>query len=418
MRSRRLSRPTLVVAILLLFGAAFGPGCAQPDSTQPTSALPDSALPTPTLPASTLPAPTVTPSGGDDTVVIQAAVDACGTRGGTVTFAPGTYRVTSSVKLPPGNTAPLTLSGHGAKIVLDGAIGFLELDDTADHQDFRYFAIRGFEVDAARRRNISGCAFIGATNAFGNYFTKRGNVEHVTIEDVWVHGAPAVPGGTCAAIGLGSKQGGVREATTNNVRHITIDDVRIEGGDSGILVMTELSVAGVPPIDQWPADVNQVCDDIAISNVHFDSGKAPPFGTRQHHVGIQVNGWGKGGTLTVRDCSLKGSADDLLEIDNMRVAEVTDVYAKESFDIAFTVRGFGYTLDAKPPAEGTMRVTYTDCTYEMGTRGAETPTGFGYAWQEINPADHPTYRVTYVDCQDILPDGTSRPYTGPSPVPE
>ena len=71
-------------------------------------------------------------------------------------------------------------------------------------------------------------------------------MEYITIEDVYVHGAPAVAGGTCVAIGLGCKQGGVREATTNYVRHITIDDVRIEGGDTGILVMTELSVAGVP----------------------------------------------------------------------------------------------------------------------------------------------------------------------------
>jgi len=330
-----------------------------------------------------------------------------------VTFAPGVYTVTSPIKLPPGNTVPLTLSGYGARIVLDGAIGFLEFNDTADYQSFRYFTIKGFEVDAARRMNISGCALIGATNAFGNYFTKRGNVEHITIEDVYVHGAPAVVGGTCVAIGLGCKQGGVREATTNYVRHITIDDVRIEGGDTGILVMTELSVAGVPPKDQWPADVNQVCDDIRISDVHFDSGKVPPFLTVQYHVGIQVNGWGRGGTLDVRDCFLKGSGDDLLEIDNMRVANVTNVYTKESFDIAFTVRGFGYTLDATPPAEGTMQVTYTNCTYEMGTRGAETPTGFGYAWQEINRADHPTYRVVYVNCRDILPDGRVRAYTGP-----
>ena len=275
------------------------------------------------------------------------------------------------------------------EFVLDGAIGFLELDDTADHQDFRYFAIRGFEVDAARRRNISGCAFIGATNAFGNYFTKRGNVEHVTIEDVWVHGAPAVPGGTCAAIGLGSKQGGVREATTNNVRHITIDDVRIDGGDSGILVMTELSVAGVPPSDQWPADVNQVCDDILISNVHFDSGKAPPFRTRRHHVGIQVNGWGRGGTLTVRDCSLKGSADGLLEIDNMRVAKVTGVHAEgPSTSPSRCAASATRSTRSRPPRAPCRSPTRTAPT-RSGTRGAEAPTGFGYAWREINRADHP-----------------------------
>jgi len=37
-----------------------------------------------------------------------------------VSFAPGSYTITSSIKLPPNNAALLTLSGYGAKIVLDG----------------------------------------------------------------------------------------------------------------------------------------------------------------------------------------------------------------------------------------------------------------------------------------------------------
>jgi hypothetical protein len=92
---------------------------------------------------------------------------------------------------------------------------------------------------------------------------------------------------------------------------------------------------------------------------------------------------------------------------------MTNVYAKETYDQAFQIRGFGYTLDASPPREGTMLVTYNNCTYDMGTRGAEAKLGFGYAWKEINRADHPTYKVVYNDCRIIHPNGRVTAYKGP-----
>ena len=100
-------------------GDSDSDAAADPRTQRDPDRDPDRATPTPSPSASYA----VVPSGGNDTAAIQSAVNACGTRGGTVTFAPGVYTVTSSIKLPPGNTAPLTLSGYGAKIVLDGATG-------------------------------------------------------------------------------------------------------------------------------------------------------------------------------------------------------------------------------------------------------------------------------------------------------
>jgi len=346
----------------------------------------------------------------DDTLAIQKAVNACfAAGGGEILFPSGRSYVLSStsVKLPPGNTHPMIFSGYGAKIVLNGVHAFLEFNDTAQYSAFRYFTIQGFELDAAKRTNISSFYFIGAGNSISSLHTYRGDLEYITLKDLYIHGAPAVPSGTSTAIALGTKTLAEREAITNYVRHINIDNVRIEGGDSGILVMTDLVGSGWPA--HYPADVNSICDDIHISNVHFDSGKIPPF-TFAAHVAIQVGGPGKGGTLDVRDSYLKGSEDDLLEIDNMQVATVTNIHMVESYDNATTIRGFGYTLDANPPSEGTMLVTYTNCTYDIGNRGAGTH-GYGYAWAEINHTAHPTYNVIYNDCHIIDALGNVTHYT-------
>jgi hypothetical protein len=353
---------------------------------------------------------TVSPSGGNDTAAIQSAVDACGTQGGTVTFAPGTYTISSTIKLPAGNQSLLTLSGYGAKIALAGGRGFLQFRATADYQSFRHFAVKGFELDASRRSATPGFCFIGADYSYSGLYVVRGDVEDVTIRDCTMYGAPSLDAVNhgCVWIALGCKQAAMREAKWNYVRHITIDNVTMEGGDDGILVYGDVVPDAIPPSDQWPADGRMVVDDVNISHVRFDSGKAPPYTTRPG-VAIMVGGWGRGGTLNVSDCYLKGSPDDLLEIDSMRVANITNVEMVESRGLATTIRLFGYPLDANPPGEGTMLVTYTSCTYDQGTRGAGVA-GFGLGAEMRR--SHPTYHISYKECYNIDSSGVRHPYTG------
>jgi hypothetical protein len=372
---------------------------------------------------------TVVPSGKTDDTdaqVIQAAIDAKGTNGGDITFAPGTYNLSKSIKLPPGNTAMLILSGNNAKIILRGAMGFLEFNDTSNYQKFQNFTIQGFELDASLRLAASGYYFIGATNSFSSLYVKRGDVENINIKDCYIHGAPSLnyasPIGNAVAISLGTKQGafknqtaadGVVESTTNYVKHINIDNVRIEDGDSGILVMTEVS-GSITGTATHPSEANSIADDINISNVRFVTKKTSEnINTTSliyYNTGIQVGGWGKGGTLNVRDCYLEGSPDNLLELDNMMVANITNVETKSSRGISTTIRTFGYPLDAVPPGPGTMTVTYTNMNYTQGVGG---PNGFGYSWAEVNHKDHPTYNVVYNNCHVTLANGTTYQYTGP-----
>ena len=346
---------------------------------------------------------TVRPSGGDDTAAIRAAVKSCGRTGGTVTFAPGVYTISKSIRLSPGNTAMLTLSGYGATVKLVGAEGFLNFHRSADYRSFRHFTVKGFEVDATQRSNVPGAALIGCRGVNSSYFVWRGDVEDIVVQDIHLYGAPSIPGdASCWGIALGSKQRDEREATTNYVRDIRIDNVRIEGGDTGILVAGQLSGAAAS-LHSPPFDANIVVDDIEISNVDFRSGRVPPFSGWESNTGIMVNQHGKGGRLYVRDCYLQGTGDDLLEINSMSSALVENVYCKETYDLGFQLRNQGMTLD------GTQLTTYRNCTYEAGRepRGI----GFGFARLEV-----PRSTIVYENCKFIHQDGTvTRPRTGPVP---
>jgi hypothetical protein len=353
---------------------------------------------------------------------VQAAVTALGTAGGDIYFPPGSYALTTSIKLPPSNAATMTFWGYGAKVILSGSTSFLEFADTTNWQAFRYFTVKGFEVDAAARWAGSSGYVITAFNAFGNYFVKRGDVEYITLADLNIHGAPSLgSGGTACAIALGCKQGGivgstssvdgVTENTMQYVRHINIDNVTISGGDTGILVNTECKVEGLP--GSIPADFNMTVDDVNISNVWFDSGRRPPYGTTYMHTGIQIGVWGRGGTCTVSDCYLRGSYDNLLEIDNMQVANVSRVACIENRNHAFTLTRFGYPADAVAGVdEGSMTVAYTDCYYDKGDTGVGLGWGFDYD-EVLNHTAHPTYHVTYSNCYTINADNSTTAYTGP-----
>jgi hypothetical protein len=336
---------------------------------------------------------TVRPSGGDDTAAIQAAVDACGTKGGTITLVPGVYTISSSIELPPGNAAMLTLSGYGATVKLVGAVGFLDFDRSADHQSFRHFKVAGFAVDASQRKNVRGAALIGCFSDDSAYFVRRGNVEHIRVRDVHLYGAPSVSGdASCWGIALGTKHEREREATRTYVRDIRIDNVRIEGGDTGIVVAAQLS-ASTQSLHANPFDMNAVVDEIEIGNVSFVSGRVPPFTDWESNTGIMVNQHGKGGRLYIHDCYLQGTGDDLCEINSMSRALVENVHATETYDLGFQLRNQGMTLD------GTQLTTYRDCTYVAGRE--PNGIGFGFARYEV-----PRSTIVYDDCAFIHQDGT------------
>jgi hypothetical protein len=133
------------------------------------------------------------------------------------------------------------------------------------------------------------------------------------------------------------------------------------------------------------------------------------------HTGIQIGVWGRGGTCSVTDCTLRGTYDNLLELDNMQVATVARVACIECRNHAYTLTRFGYPADAEAGEdEGSMTISLTDCSYDEGDSGVGADGGWGYDYDEVlNHTAHPTYHVTYSNCYTINSDDTTTAYTGP-----
>jgi len=371
---------------------------ATPTPTQSPTVTP-APTPTPTVTPTATPTPTPTSSAydvmtygaigngiADDYSAIQSAINACGTSGGVVLFPPGTYYLGhgDNLKLPPGNTSWMVLSGYGATIKLSaGAPRFLNFDRTADYQEFAYFAVEGFAVDAGDiGTDTPGHVVLGGYSDEAYYYLQRANIQHIRVSDVSVYNVPSVPGDAPhSGIGICVRQVNEAEATRNYITDIKIDNFSMAGGDTGMVIAGQLANPG--PL---PSDGNILVDDIEVSNVRFVSGKTPPFAFAGN-TGIMINQHGKGGSVYIHDCYLQGSEDNLVEIDNMSNALVENVYAKEAYYQGFLVRNQGMTLD------GTQRTVFRNCTYDKGRQGGN---GFSINTDEVDPST-----VVYGSCQTV-----------------
>lgn len=64
----------------------------------------------------------LTPSGGDDTALIQGAINALPTRGGDIVLTPGTYNISDTIKIGDG-ASPTLSTRSGVRIKAEGACG-------------------------------------------------------------------------------------------------------------------------------------------------------------------------------------------------------------------------------------------------------------------------------------------------------
>ena len=325
---------------------------------------------------------------------IQCAVDACLSTGGSVYFPPGTYGVTTPVKLRTNTTQWVTLWGYGATIRLNGCQGFLRLYDPVEQQTFRKYRIKGFSCDASARNNTvndHGYYFLGGENVFSNICVKRCNIEDIEVRDVNIYGAPSNPGSGATAISLGVRQYDVTETTVNHVRRITIENVRISGGDAGIIVICQSPYND--DATPYPKAYSTYIDDVTIGNIWFDSGLTTPFPFKAV-AAIQIGGASRGGSNNlIHDCYLRGAGDDLIEVDNMVACTVRDVEAHAAHNVGFLVCNFGYPLNASPPGDvGTSQYDFVRCHYYDDGEGRKRAFGYWMGWGA------PQYAANLTEC--------------------
>ena len=306
----------------------------------------------------------------DDTASIQAAINACGTRGGTVVFPAGTYLVGNPIKLPAGNTSLLTLTGYGATIQLTNTTPrFLVWNRTALHQTFRKFFFEGFAVDALNHHPASGAWSVFGFDMWeggGYYDAGYLNIEEVTVKNITMKNIATrnVPleSETYNAVGIhiGVAHWGV-ETTQNHIRDILVEGCRLEGGERGVNICGYGDTPGLCNITLDNIFIRDCWHDSLIDPVYFGRGT-------NYHIGQS----GKLGYFELTDCYGARSFDCGVEIDQPSSGLVRGVTIENANTCQF------YTMNFNTPLTGAGSLTLEGCTAGATLPAAQGGERYGF----------------------------------------
>lgn len=236
---------------------------------------------------------------GDDTRAIQAAVNACRTGGGTVTFPAGTYLVSRPIKLPAGNTALLTLSGYGATITLSNTTPRFLIWNTkaTTGLTFRHFLVQGFTVDAEGHHPASGSwSVVGFDATYGT--PSNTNIEDVTVRDVSTVNVPTMDNPqSYKAFNVN-----VYTSGTAHITKVLVQRCHLAGGTAGVSI--------------WGANAtsNVTMRRVSIRNCWHDTGIqfTQGGGSENYHIGQYAHV----GSAAVANCTGYNSGDVGVEMNN------------------------------------------------------------------------------------------------------
>ncbi len=302
----------------------------------------------------------------DDTAAIQAAVNACGSGGGTVGFPSGTYVVSKPIRLPAGNREQLVLSGYGARIKLTATTPrFLVWNRTALHQTFRKFAVEGFTVDAGNQHPASGSySVLGFDMASGGiYDSAYLNIEEVTVRDCTVKNVAtsARSAWNPCVINVYTTQWRGGEPAWNHITDVTVENCRLEGGSRGVNI-----TANGP----YPLSVS--LDRIAIRDCWHDTGIDPVSfsASTNYHIGQS----GRVGTIELTNNYGARAFDCGIEIDQPAQGLIENCVVENSYYNEY------YYTNFNRPLSGAGQTTFRNCTANV-TRSVYGGTGFTIGWE-------------------------------------
>lgn len=375
---------------------------------------------------------TLRPSKGDDTVAIQEAVNKLGTRGGDITFYPGTYTVSAPIKLPSGNTNWMSLRGRGAKVKLNMTPPrFFVWNRTAEHMTFKKFLFEGFSVDAQGKHPATGqdttwsvFGFDMATGGTSCYGAGYLNIEEVTVKDITLKNVPtqntANPSDSFNAIDLhfGVAHWG-NETVSHHIRDILCDNVKLLGGTRGI------NINGY-----GPKNCNISLDQIIIRNCYHDalcSDNMYYFGWgTNYHLGQ----WGHLGHFELTDSYGAHSSDCGVEIDQSSSGFVRNCVIENSNTCEYFITNFSTPLTGrgvylfenciarvtKPAENDNMRFGYFGGGNQLGYQGALTiknsryeTTNTGWVEAVTIPSGTTPYDSVTIDGLTIVAPNVSNP---------
>ena len=271
-----------------------------------TSVTASTRPPEPTPTASVLPTKTTVTAYGargdgisDATHAIQAAVDACGTDGGTITFPAGTYLVSGPIELPAGNVAPLSLTGHGATIRLSNRTPrFLVWNTAGAGLTFRHFLVQGFTLDAQGHHPSAGSWSVAGFDASDGGTPFNANIEDVTVRDVNTINVPTMDNPqTYRAFNVN-----IYTTGTAHITDVLVQGCHLAGGTAGV------SIWGANPGSHLTMDRVSVRDCWHDTGIHFTKSGY----SENYHIGQYAHV----GSAEVVNCTGHNSGDVGVEMNN------------------------------------------------------------------------------------------------------
>lgn len=308
----------------------------------------------------------------DATHAIQAAIDACGTDGGTITFPAGTYLVSSPIKLPAGNVALLSLAGHGATIRLSNRTPrFLVWNTAKSGLTFRHFLVQGFTLDAQGHHPSAGSWSVAGFDASDGGAPFNTNIEDVTVRDVNTINVPTMDNPqTYRAFNVD-----VYASGTAHITDVLVQGCHLAGGTAGV------SIWGADPGSHVTMNRVSVRDCWHDTGIHFTKSGY----SENYHIGQYAHV----GSAEVMNCTGYNSGDVGVEMNNSSEGVVNACTIKDAL-----VGSFYYTNYATP-LNGASSFTWRN---DVASVTSHDVGGIGQSGFAVVGAGLPIGTVNLSDC--------------------
>jgi hypothetical protein len=301
-------------------------------------------------------------SGNDAAAVLQRAIDALSSTGGTITLRSGTYVWESVPALPKDLPNWLKIIGESGviiKLTEKGARAF-DFRKTADYDTFQYIWLEGFTIDC---NNIGGKHHVVLGTYVSGTATSRINLQNIVIRQIKTVNVPvdATEVKHRVNVCLLVRHPATGETQTS-IKDIWIEDCTFLGGNQGVVIGGQNGAAQA-------TGYNIFLDRIFIHRCYHSllNVQSTGFSSVNFHIGYS----GFGGYAHVADCYGEYSGDVGVEIDNMN-ALVENCVMRDAYDVEYFHTNYNNLLT---PNE--QLVTFKNCTARRISL-ANTSTSIGF----------------------------------------
>jgi hypothetical protein len=275
-------------------------------------------------------------SGADSAAVLQSAITALASSGGTIAFQAGTYTWSSVPKLPRNTTAWIKIIGEAGVLVNLTSSGrrFLDFNKQASGDTFNFFHIEGFTIDAAAINALTGSQHI----VLGTYTLGTGtttgtdvNFDHLVVRRIRTLNVFTGSSATAQQLNIYLALMVTNSATQYTLTNVLVEQCEFNGGAYGVGIISSYQTG-------FAGDPNVLIDNIVVRDIYHDTGVVPTG--VDSYANIHIGGRGQGGTVWVDKITGKNSWDVGVEIDNFEQAYVNNVYLENWYGYGIAITNY------------------------------------------------------------------------------